>query len=364
MNALRWLRIVGVLAALAVGVAALAISLIDPNDYKPEIAAWIKQQTGRDLTWHGDVELVFFPFLGINTGRVELSHRADFADSADAPMLAVERAEVRVELLPLLRDEWRLDAVTLHRPQVHLIRRADGIANWDDLTARMPLGDASPDAATPAALAVQGVSIADGRARWNDRAAGHEVRLSQINLAGGRLTPGASSQINLSFEAASDALPAPLHVALTSTARLAANLETISMHDTEVTARTESDQRARIAAELKVETISYALPTRATSSGALSANGDAAIEVGEAATADFHFALADNRITLTELRVNGSDGDLAVEMDELILPFRARDAGFTFAFDLFWVLNAAAIDRAWPRIVLAIADWRTALAAE
>ena len=253
------LRASAALAALVVlmaGAAIVLISLFDPNDYKPEILAQVKQSTGRDLRLLGDLELDFFPRLAVQTGSLELSDRDGFGT---APMVAMDDANMRIKLAPLLNRRVEIDSVQLRRPRIHLSRKADGTTNWDDLIAQAQRQgggegeDAPPDAALVAGVVVQGVSIVDGRVEWDDRADDRSLTLRALNLNGGKLSPGEALAVDLSVEVAGSDLPVPVAVTLTTSVRLDENIESISLENSRLRAATEN-----IAATLSVEMIEFA----------------------------------------------------------------------------------------------------------
>jgi len=82
----------------------------DANEYKPLIAEQVKQQTGRDLTL-GDIKPSVFPWLGIELQDVSLSNAAGFPAK---PMLKMQSLDVHIELLPLLKQEIKVDTLRLH----------------------------------------------------------------------------------------------------------------------------------------------------------------------------------------------------------------------------------------------------------
>ena len=55
-----------------------AYFLIDPNNYKPEIVAAVKEKTGKELNLIGELKLSVFPWLGISTGKMTLSNSRCF----------------------------------------------------------------------------------------------------------------------------------------------------------------------------------------------------------------------------------------------------------------------------------------------
>ena len=250
-----FLWVTGLLVVLAVGSVVVIANLVDPNDYKPEITARVEQKTGRTLDLHGDLELAFFPWLGVKTGRVELSDREGFGP---APMLAVDEAAIRIKLLPLLKKRVEVDTVLLHGPRINLSRKADGTSNWDDLTAKArrsgDVGSASPDTAVLAGLVVQGISIKDGRVNWDDRFTDRSLTLKALNLNTGRLTPGEPLDVDLSVVAEGNILQSPAAITVETTAELNENLESISLDNTNLRVATENTT-----ADFSIETMSYAL---------------------------------------------------------------------------------------------------------
>lgn len=200
-----WL--LAVIVVLVLGLAILLPQFIDPNDYKQEIAALVKKQTGREVTIAGDLKLSVFPWLGIETGELALSNPPAFGDE---PMLTVKRADIKAKLMPLLRQELRVDTVVLEDPTVQLIIDRNGRTNWDDLAAE-PADKDKPGAAL-AALAVQGVKIKNGRIRWDDRQAGSVYTVSMLDLNTGKILAGKPVQATAKFDLEALDLPQPVAV--------------------------------------------------------------------------------------------------------------------------------------------------------
>ncbi len=185
---LAWLVAV---AAVAVVVLVTVVSLlIDPNDYKEDIAAVVRDRTGRDIDIAGDLELSVFPWLGVETGAVALANAEGFGDE---PMLSIEGASVRLRLLPLLGRQVEADTVIVRGLRLVLIRESDGRDNWSDLAgaeAAPAPGDAPATKAALGALAIQGVDVRDGFIRWDDRAAGQRYEIDRLDLKTGAIVPG------------------------------------------------------------------------------------------------------------------------------------------------------------------------------
>ncbi len=254
------LRVIGVLLVLAVGAVVVFANLVDPNEYKPQISALVKQSTGRELTLHGDLQLAFFPWLGVKTGRVELANGKGFGAQ---PMISAAEVAIKIKLLPLLKKRVELDTVRLNKPQIRLSRKVDGSANWDDLTAKITTArhehdhehdTTLSDTAFLAGLVVQGIAIDNGRVEWDDRSSGQTFVLRALNLDSGMLLPGEPLAVNLSAIMEGNMLPTPAMITLATTVRLMENLESIAVQDTDIRIVME-----HVTADFSVENITYAL---------------------------------------------------------------------------------------------------------
>ncbi|PWG60992.1 AsmA family protein [Spiribacter halobius] len=197
---LKWLAIiVGAVVALVVVLVVGLLLLVDPNDYRDEIAQVVEAQTGREFTIEGDIELTFFPRIGLAVGGVALGDDPAFSDGA---FLRADGLNLAVEVMPLLSGTLQLDTITLRRPQVTLIRDEQGRGNWESLAppaaaaASEPARNAGLVAVSshePAGTAHAGGMLADARlaglrieqARlvYEDRGAGTSATLDPVNLA-------------------------------------------------------------------------------------------------------------------------------------------------------------------------------------
>ena len=158
--------IVGGIVLLII-LAVLAITmLVDPNQFKPKIAAQVKQSTGRELKLEGDIKLSVFPWLALKLGPASLGSPAEFKDT---PFLSFNRAEVRVRLLPLLSKRLEVARVELDGMNLNLVKRADGKANWqmgeDNGTPEAPKPAKSSGGATVDSIA--GIAVTHGRVSYN-----------------------------------------------------------------------------------------------------------------------------------------------------------------------------------------------------
>lgn len=201
---------------VAVGLGMLVLA--PPVDLvRAQVAAAIERQTGRKLTI-GSAGVSFASGLGVSLDRVSLS-----APSAmpGAPLLAADRIEVSLALLPLVMRDIRVERLTLVRPTLDLRIDAEGRRSWElafhgDTPARparyaqaspakssRPSSDASqlppevldimrnaqhPTGSRAAdvlrgleALSLADVRIVEGRLRYTDDRSGHAREVGSID---------------------------------------------------------------------------------------------------------------------------------------------------------------------------------------
>ena len=231
----RFIWIVSALIVVVVGLVFIAANVIEPNEYKQQIQTAVKQSTGRDLTIDGDLSVSFFPWIGADIVQLHLSNPPGY----DAPsMLTVEQASVRIKLLSLLKQQIEVDTIVLKRPEVTLIRLPDGSTNWDDFIddARAD-GVADTDSwgvGAAVGVIVQGVSIQDGQVRWDDRVERQNLRLTGVQLRMDKLVSGESADIQLEADFSGNVLPESGRIEFKTTARLASDLASVSLQETQL----------------------------------------------------------------------------------------------------------------------------------
>ena len=102
-----------------------------PTDYKEEIAQAVKDNTGRELVFEGDIGFNFFPWLGLRVGAMALGNAPGFTPDE---MVRINKAQASIQILPLLTGEVKVGMVVLDGLTVNLAKNKKGVTNWDDLT--------------------------------------------------------------------------------------------------------------------------------------------------------------------------------------------------------------------------------------
>ncbi len=214
----------GLFVALPIIAISIALLIVDPNEYKPQIEALVQEQTGRELSIDGDIKLSVFPWLGVELGRITLANANGFGPEAFAK---IEHAKVKVHLVPLLNKEVEVSAITLSGLELNLAKDKTGKTNWADLTqtnaspqdppatsASSTTASSSDDATNIAALTIGigGLHVNNATLNWHDETTNTQHSIQGLNLTTGNLSLGEPIDIEVNFALNSNQPPVDAQV--------------------------------------------------------------------------------------------------------------------------------------------------------
>ncbi|TNI92219.1 AsmA family protein [Aeromonas allosaccharophila] len=208
--------LLGLAVAAVVAIAAL-VSLIDPNQFKPQLAEQVRKSMGRELVMAGEIDWRFWPSLGLSLEQVALRNPDGFAEP---DLVRFEQGEASVALLPLLSHRLEIGKVTLSGAHLFIQTKADGNSNLSGLikdsaasTATATSEPAQP-AAEPASvgesqswqISLQGVALSQASALVQDDRSGTSLRLDRLDLDMGQLATGQWVPVTLAAKGSADKL--------------------------------------------------------------------------------------------------------------------------------------------------------------
>ncbi len=132
-----------VLPVVAVGVA---IAVVDPDDYKPQLAAAVQDATGRALTLNGPLRISRSLWPTVEVTDVKL---ANLPGGTRPDMARAERIEAQLSLPALIRRRIEVTRLTLIGPNI-LFEQVGGKPNWVFDADPAPPAPSPPDPAPPA----------------------------------------------------------------------------------------------------------------------------------------------------------------------------------------------------------------------
>jgi len=183
----------GGIVALIVLVIAIVAATFDPNKYKPEIVAAVKDKTGRTLAIEGNLGLSFFPSIGIAVGRVSLSE-----PGSSRIFARVEQAKIALALWPLLGKRVVIDRVTLSGLALDLVQGKGGKTNFGDLAGGTAAGPSAAPQQGAMRLDVAGIDIRSSTIGWRDESSGQRYKVTLDEFKTGRIASGVPGKLALS----------------------------------------------------------------------------------------------------------------------------------------------------------------------
>jgi AsmA protein len=238
------------LVVLCLSVVIAATVFVDPNAYKGEIVRLVREKTGRQLTFEGDIGLNFFPYVGFSIGPVALGNGPGFSYPE---MIRIKRAEASIDLIPLVSGKVSVGRLMLDGLSVHLDRNAQGVGNWEDLAGGR---DAAAETASPAGpadsdgpsvadgdggltledISVQGVEITDAGLVYTDEQQQSVTSIGNLNLTLGAIHGSDPIPFQLGFDLISEQPKLALRPKLSGDIRLDPAARTVALDNLAVSA--------------------------------------------------------------------------------------------------------------------------------
>ncbi len=193
------LLVAGLVGIMAIAAVALFV-FFDPNDFREEISASVKDATGRDLVIEGDLSLSVFPWLAIEIGRTELGNAENFTDE---PFLSFEAASLSVRILPLIfQQEATVGTASIDGLAVNLEVAANGRTNWDDFAAAEDTPDDIPAdvSGAPTEVNISSFVVSNASVSYADAQAGAAYSLSNLTFETGGITENEPIDLDAEFD--------------------------------------------------------------------------------------------------------------------------------------------------------------------
>ncbi|WP_298716577.1 AsmA family protein [uncultured Oceanisphaera sp.] len=209
----------GVAALLLLLLLALVIltRVVDTDRVKRVLIEQTREKTGRTLVINGDLSWRFFPSIGFTLNDAALLNPPGFAAGNT---LSVGEISLDVALKPLFDNRLEIGEAVLGNARLHLITRADGVSNIDDLrtlsTTTSTTGGSNEQTETdgggeprqPMSISLAGVQVVDAEIVVQNEANNTLTRLNRVNVKLDEFAPGKAVPLSLSGNLFSDEVQA------------------------------------------------------------------------------------------------------------------------------------------------------------
>lgn len=267
------LSIVASLVFLVMILVGAAVFLIDPNSFKPEITAAVKNKINRNLVIEGNIKLAFFPVIGVTTGKITLSNATGFEHQAFATL---EESQINIALLPLLSEKIEVSGIVLKGLVLNLTKNQQGVNNWDDLVkpnASSIVSNVTPAAApqqlttTNAALgsfAIGALTLVDAQINLKNAHTGKNTLIKDLNFTTDKVIFDQPVAVDLAFVSVRANTQMTDTVKLTTSFTINKQLNTaaLSHSNLQVTATGEAVPNKSLTAQLTIVDAAASLPSQ------------------------------------------------------------------------------------------------------
>ncbi len=198
----RILFILGSAAAVIATLLVLVPLLVPASAVKNELAAYVRETTGRKLAIEGTGRFSVIPSVGVTFEQVRLSGPDG---NAETPFLAADTITAELSLLSLVTGSVVFDALDLDGAIIDLRKDPAGRPNWE-------FGDAAPGvsrharrivhagpASAGARLGIRKITLRNSVLRYHSSADKPPVELSSMNLTLRWPDPAAAATLTGSF---------------------------------------------------------------------------------------------------------------------------------------------------------------------
>ena len=210
MKAVRYVLIAIVaLIVLAVAAVAIAMAVINPNDYKPQIEQAVEDATNLDLVLEGDIGWSFIP-LGLELNSVEATLEGD-------RFVALEQLVAQIDFWSLIAMSPRVNTFVLDGLDARLEVDEQGNGNWTRIMPEKAAGTATEETAgtqdeqaqesegaggEPLNFNVENVQISNAQVHYTDKSTGQSVTLENFTVNASNITLGSEFPLEIGFRVA------------------------------------------------------------------------------------------------------------------------------------------------------------------
>ncbi|WP_323751735.1 AsmA family protein [Marinobacter sp.] len=199
------------LVILAVAAVAIAVAVINPNDYKPQIEEVVEKQTNLDLILDGDIGWSFIP-LGLELNTVEATLEGE-------RFVALEQLIAQIDFWSLITMSPQVNTFVLSGLEAHLEVNKQGEGNWSRIMVEKPADDSEPEMAETTEAPtnteetaeateggealnfnVENVEISNAQIHYNDLSTGQSVILEDFSVAASNITLGSEFPLDIQFK--------------------------------------------------------------------------------------------------------------------------------------------------------------------
>lgn len=180
------LWLIGLLLALTLIVPLSAVFFLDPNDYRPQISAFLTEKTGIPIEIEGKIKLKLFPWIGLKVENTTLNQAPEFGKGK---FIRIKELDLQFPVRQLLQRHLQIETLKLKGVSINYIKKSNGKTNADYFNAQAQeqknhsqKTTTSESSSKKLTFHIANVDIEDAKIRYQDQAKNQTITLSNVQL--------------------------------------------------------------------------------------------------------------------------------------------------------------------------------------
>ncbi len=223
--------VLGVMALLVMLAVTLYI-LVDPNDYKKEIASLVKSETGYSIKINGNIALSVFPWIGVEVNDVEIENPPGFKGKR---LAHVARLDINAKLFPLFTSRLVTNKITIRGLHLNLQVNREGESNWKSAQNKLTGPKPVPGKNDKVNFNINGLAITEADIQYQNKKSGGRHTITNLSLETGRIGTGELEALRISLLYKSGARKKALKISYKSKLSLDTNSDVLYLRDVTLT---------------------------------------------------------------------------------------------------------------------------------
>jgi len=170
---------------------------INSKEFRYDLTSTLTDIIGRKVSLDGDVDIAFFPWLGLQAHNVTIANENGFKKKT--PFVSMRDISVGVKVLPVLSRRLEIRTVLIKGMRLNLMRAGDSQVNWDDFAAQYNSSKSSL-LSYFTHIFIHGVNIEDTELRFSNEVSGDSLLLKGLSAHLGAFVPGDSVGVTIEGE--------------------------------------------------------------------------------------------------------------------------------------------------------------------
>ncbi|WP_415714822.1 AsmA family protein [Maridesulfovibrio sp.] len=199
---------------------------------------YLSAKLEREVRFHENLDLIFYPWLGLETGPVTVSA---LEGSASPYQLEVQDIDFKVRLLPLLCGELEVDTIIVDSPSLFVERLKSGSLDLPQIESGTAANGDNAVFTYFKNISVRGMSVLNATCFYKDMGSGNSFNVSGINVRTGLLRRDTPLAFDISAMLDTELFNLKAHADLKGLVDFSVRERQVSLSETSLSLKVESD---------------------------------------------------------------------------------------------------------------------------